>query len=251
MKKNGLLDGLNVRENMLFLYSKEEVTKRYDRYMKKKRKECIWIVVATIVLGVCAYAAKKDITLSLKLVCLGIIGCLGVYIGKDSELANAAKKRKEEMILDYPKIIQRYALYYRAGMSSKKIWKSICEDYLRQQKRGSKKRVVYEAMLETYKAMEDGMGEIQAYLAFAERLRMPQYRKFVSLVTQLLSQGGDRALDHLLSLAKQAGSERQNTARILGEAAGVKLLFPMFLMLLCVIGIVMIPALFSFSGVAS
>ena len=46
----------------------------------------------------------------------------------------------------------------------------------------------------------------------------------------------------------EAWEERKRKARVLGEAAATKLLFPMMLMLVVVMAIVMIPAFLSFYG---
>ena len=46
----------------------------------------------------------------------------------------------------------------------------------------------------------------------------------------------------------EAWEERKRKARVLGEAAATKLLFPMMLMLIVVMAIVMIPAFLSFYG---
>jgi flagellar motor component MotA len=59
---------------------------------------------------------------------------------------------------------------------------------------------------------------------------------------------GSRELVNLLELeAIDAFEERKNQAKKYGEEAGTKMLFPMVGMLVVVMGIIMFPALISFS----
>ena len=53
-------------------------------------------------------------------------------------------------------------------------------------------------------------------------------------------------VDLLEKEALEAWDERKRKARVLGEAAATKLLFPMVLMLLVVMAIIMVPAFLSF-----
>jgi flagellar motor component MotA len=71
--------------------------------------------------------------------------------------------------------------------------------------------------------------------------------KFSSLIVQNLKKGS-RELVNLLELeAIDAFEERKNQAKKYGEEAGTKMLFPMVGMLVVVMGIIMFPALVSFS----
>ena len=54
--------------------------------------------------------------------------------------------------------------------------------------------------------------------------------------------------DILEKEALEAWDERKRKARILGETAATKLLFPMLLMLAVVMAVIMIPAFLSFYG---
>ena len=61
--------------------------------------------------------------------------------------------------------------------------------------------------------------------------------------------GNRKLLEQLNEEADRVFSERRNAARRLGEEAGTKLLIPMMLMLVIVMGIVIIPAFLSIYGV--
>ena len=56
-------------------------------------------------------------------------------------------------------------------------------------------------------------------------------------------------MDKLEEEAERVFLERKNTARKLGEEASTKLLIPMMLMLMVVMGIVIVPAFLSIYGI--
>lgn len=177
---------------------------------------------------------------------LGLAAGIAVYIRKDQELLAQEKERNKEMLKDYPRIVNKYALYYSAGMSSMKIWQKLCTDYQKERLRTNKKHYVYEEMLSAYESMQDGMGEMTAYENFALRCGLPRYRLFVSLIEQSLQKGKENMCILLEKEVQDAFADRKNRAKMLGEEAGTKLLLPMFLMLFAVLFIIIVPACFSF-----
>ena len=139
-------------------------------------------------------------------------------------------------------IVNKFALFYSVGMTTKGIFQKLCRDYEETKKRKNGKgfRYVYEELLLTRAKMEEGVGEIAAYEDLARRLKHPKYRQLVNLMGKS---------DISLTLSKElqkAFAERKNHAKELGEEAGTKLLLPMFLMLLVVIIVIMIPAFLAF-----
>ena len=61
-----------------------------------------------------------------------------------------------------------------------------------------------------------------------------------------MRRGSRELIDLLSGEAEEAFEERKRRARILGEKAGTKLIFPTMLMLLVVIAVIMTPAFVSF-----
>ena len=61
--------------------------------------------------------------------------------------------------------------------------------------------------------------------------------------------GNRNLMDKLEEEAERVFLERKNTARKLGEEASTKLLIPMMLMLMVVMGIVIVPAFLSIYGI--
>lgn len=78
---------------------------------------------------------------------------------------------------------------------------------------------------------------MRAYQEFAKRCDLQPYRKLVSLLVSGQKIGNRNLMDKLEEEAERVFLERKNTARKLGEEASTKLLIPMMLMLMVVMGI--------------
>lgn len=153
------------------------------------------------------------------------------------------EKRRRQMRLDYPEIVSKLTLLLGAGMTVKRAWKRIAEDYGK--KAGAQKRYAYEEMLYTCREMESGVTESESYERFGRRCGLQEYIKLGALLSQNLRKG-TKGLKELIRIeAVQAFEERKARAKRLGEEAGTKLLMPMFLMLLVVLVIVIVPAFLS------
>lgn len=153
------------------------------------------------------------------------------------------EKRRRQMRLDYPEIVSKLTLLLGAGMTVRRAWEKIVEDYVR--KESSKTRYAYEEMKVTCREMKSGIAESESYERFGKRCGLQEYIRLGALLSQNLRKGM-KGLNDLLKLeAAQAFEERKLRAKRLGEEAGTKLLMPMFLMLAVVLVIVVVPAFLS------
>ncbi len=183
---------------------------------------------------------------SIGFLLISFVAGVTVYIGKGKELQKRVNERNAQMIKDYPQIVNKYALYYGAGMSTRAVWQKLCTDYQTEFVRTGKRHFAYEEMVAANASMADGVGEISAYESFACRCRLPKYRLFINLIEQALQKGKENMGVLLEKEAQDAFLDRKNRARIQGEEAGTRLLLPMFLMLFVLLFIIMVPAFFSF-----
>ena len=153
------------------------------------------------------------------------------------------------MNIDYPQIINKFNLYIRAGMTIRRAWFCIAQDY--EKKRGQNhrgiKRKAYEEMVNTMNQIRGGIPEGEAYENYGTRCSVSIYRKFGTLLSQNLRKGSKGLTELLGREAEEAFEERKNLAKKLGEEAGTKLVIPLFLMLIIVFAIVIVPAFFSIS----
>lgn len=196
---------------------------------------------------------EKRNTTGLQLFIIGLLLSITVFFLQDNEVKQQIKKRNQQMIMDYPEIINKFTLLLRAGMTLKGAFERIIDDYMsyeknckREKKNNNTKRYVYEEMQITYSQLKLGRSEIEAYENFGKRIKLLPYMRFSSLISQNVKKGTQELIPLLELEAIEAFSERKELAKRLGEEAGTKLLIPMLGMLVIVLIIIMVPALMSF-----
>ena len=216
------------------------------------------------------------------LLLLGMVLALAAWLLGDKELDQQMKKRKDQLLLDYPELVNKFVLLVNAGMTIKQAWYRIAENYSyspipevpvehrltisyqkkdkhkhedKQQdkhryknhnKNQDKKHYAYEEMLITVNELKLGASESTAYENYGRRVGVLPYIRFCSLVTQNLKKGNKGFTELLKQEAIIAFEERKEIAKRLGEEAGTKLLIPMMLILIIVFMIILIPAFISF-----
>ena len=169
----------------------------------------------------------------------------GVLLWKEVEdKKEKEKKRKEEMLRDYPDIVSKYALLFGTGMTTKNVWMKIAQEYENQKEKVGR-REAYEEMCVTLREMQSGVPEKEAYERFGKRCGLAQYMKVGALLSQNVRKGSRGFCDTLKLEAMQAFENRKREAKQLGEEASTKLLLPMFGMLAVVMIMVIVPAFLS------
>ena len=154
---------------------------------------------------------------------------------------------RRELQNDYPDIISKLLLFLQAGLTVRNSFEKISEDYLYSlQKYKMNPRISYEEIAETCRELQGGMPEIQAYERFGNRCPASEYKVLSVLLIQNLKKGNQSILLLLEREAAEALEERKRQARIQGEQASSKLIFPMLLQLVIVLTILMFPAFLSF-----
>ena len=172
------------------------------------------------------------------------IGAAGMLIVSEGQRKKEEeKKNARQMQIDYPQIINKFNLYIRAGMTIRRAWFLIAQDYER--KNDGKKRKAYEEMIFTMNQMQGGVTEGECYENYGKRCGISCYRKLGTMLSQNLKKGSGGLSQLLEREAQESFEDRKNLAKKLGEEAGTKLMIPMFLMLIIVFAIVIIPAFFS------
>lgn len=175
------------------------------------------------------------------------IAALFIFISKNREVEQNLEKRRRELLLDYPEIVNKLILYMGAGMTIRNAFQKMGADY-KKQKISEKKRYIYEEILLLCNELQSGVSETEAYAHLGKRCQLQSYMKFCTLLSQNLRKGSNDLLMLLRQEAEGAFEERKNIAKKLGEEAGTKLLIPMMMMLCIVMILIMIPAYFSFSA---
>ncbi len=167
---------------------------------------------------------------------IGIAVAVGVPLGRVKNLDKQLKYRNEQMLLDYPEVINGFTLLLGAGISMKGAWERLVCD------KSHTSHYIYAEMNYTLKEMAKGMSESDAYERFGKRIKLLPYIKFATMLTQNLRKGNRSILDQLKLTSLDAYGQRKESIKRLGEEASSKLLFPMMLQFALILTIVMYPA---------
>lgn len=182
---------------------------------------------------------------SVALLIIIAMSCVFVYGLGEQNINKQLKKREEQLLMDYPQIVDKITLLLGAGMTIRSAIEKLGNDYTAR-KRNSERRYSYEELLLCVRELESGISEGEAYVKFGNRCGLLPYIKFGALLSQNLKRGTSGLLEILENEERDAFENRKALARKLGEEAGTKLLLPMALMLIVVLVIVIIPAFLTF-----
>lgn len=179
---------------------------------------------------------------------LGILAAVAAAYAAKENKERKNQKRKREMTLSYPEFASKLSLMLGAGMTIPAALRNMDRMYQRRIARGGKKEAVYEELRKMICDMDNGKGELRAYQDFSEQCGLQPYRKLASLLILGQKAGNRKLTEQLNEEADRVFLERKNAARRLGEEAGTKLLAPMMMMLVIVMGIVVVPAFLTIYG---
>lgn len=172
---------------------------------------------------------------------IGIVSSVYLVYREREKVKKNAKQRREELLREYPGMISKFTMLLGTGTTVKNAWEKIVQNY-ELQKEQLGRQAVYEEMLFTYREMQGGIPEVEAYEKFGKRCGITLYVKFGTMLAQNLRKGSKGISDILRMEAIQSFENRKSTAKRLGEEAGTKLLMPMMGMLMVVLVMVMVPA---------
>lgn len=218
---------------------RQEIMEQEEESKSKK----IWLLPEKIQGKAASYYKKMDYR-GLVLIVMSLLIAVLLYALEQQNMRKKREEKKQQMMLDYPEIVNKLTLFLGAGMTVKRAWRKVVEDYEHHKADGAV-RYAYEEMKKACYEMESGVMETESYENFGRRCNVQAYIRLGALLSQNLRKG-TKGLTHLLRLESiQAFEERKARAKRLGEEAGTKLLLPMFLMLAIVLIIVIVPAFLS------
>lgn len=177
---------------------------------------------------------------------MGILFAILLSIKEQSDKKNQKKKREHQLLLDYSEIVSKMVVYIGAGLTIRGSWERIATGYEEKQKKGKKSRPAYDEIVKTRGQLNSGVSEEHAFNEFGRRCGLQPYLKLSALLEQSQKNGSRQLRSSLELELLSAFEQRKNLAKKLGEEAGTKLLFPLFLMLGVVMIMIMIPAFLSF-----
>ncbi len=164
---------------------------------------------------------------------------------QDEHLKKEVKARSEAVRYDYPGFVHQMVLFLGAGMTVRRSWDLMIEDFEKNGAGGCRDSYLYREMLYARRQMQMGISETEVYRAFGERMPYPGYTGLCRLLVQLIRTGSSGMREMMMKEAQDAEKHRRDMARKLGETAGTKLLLPMMLLLSVVFAVIMLPAFLS------
>ena len=151
--------------------------------------------------------------------------------------------RSSQLQMDYPEMIHKIILLLGAGLTIRTSIRRMVDDYEKKRQSGAPIRYLYEELTLVCNEINNGISESRAIEHFGVRCGHLSYLRFTTLVTQNMRKGAAGLLKLLEQEAMDSLEQRRELVKQMGEQASTKLLLPMGMMLVLVIGIVMIPAL--------
>lgn len=157
------------------------------------------------------------------------------------------QKKIADMEKDYPDIVSQLSLLLGAGMTTRQAWNRMTAQYVFKRKAGMiGENMVYEAISRINRRLMEGESERGVYQQFSQEIPAPCYHKLMRILLGSLEKGTQGICNRLEEESQLAYEQRIAQAKKRGEEASTKMLLPLMLMLMIVMGIVMLPALIEF-----
>ena len=170
-----------------------------------------------------------------------IFGVL-MNINKRQKEDEKAKKRNEILKKEYPEFISRLLLMLYSGTGVRTAFFKMAAMYDGSKKESNTRSEVFEEVMAVCREMENGSDEDEAYEKLAERCPPPCYRRLSVLLIQNRRRGGKGFINELEQEVMISFGEKRRQAEAAGNAASLKLLIPLGMMLIIVLALMMIPA---------
>ncbi|MCR5503625.1 MAG: hypothetical protein K6F53_11510 [Lachnospiraceae bacterium] len=180
---------------------------------------------------------------SLLPVAAGFLGAILLSAAADYDARKKEERFREELRGLYAGFTGKLRLYLMSGLTARNAFFAITAEY---SKNGRKEEAGLLELLQTAcNRLRNHVREESVYEEWGNSCGGP-YRKLSFLICVNLKQGNEKLLSMLEEEEKEALLERKALAEKRGSEAGVKLLFPMILMLIVVMLLIMIPACMDF-----
>ncbi|HOM03330.1 MAG TPA: type II secretion system F family protein [Acetivibrio sp.] len=233
---------------------KYKYTSKYDRRLQSKVAELkgmkysmyylqihhankIVLMILILLLFSLLSAATQDVAT----VVFGILVVAAIPFFMDRELTEKVNRRRLSIQIDFPDFLNKLILLVNAGMTVSRAWEKSVTD-------NDKDTVLYQELRVVLADIRGGKSETSAFEDFANRCRIPEITKFVSVLLQNFNKGNAEMISILRLQATECWEMRKHAAKRLGEEASSKMLFPMMLMFIAVILIVATPAILTLTG---
>lgn len=221
------MEGVHAKKRM------REMSELYDRryvgfyFYVLKGAETTYVITIMAIAGLLA-AASKEIGIWV----LGIVlAALAVY-GKEDELNEKLKHKRENILMEFPGVLSKMTLLVDSGLVMRDAWKKIAYRH---------QSPLYLEMQKTVEELDNGWLEVTAYKNFAERCNVPEIRKFASMVTQNLQKGSSEQVRYMREMVDEMWERKKHIVKKRGDAAASKLLIPTLMIFMGILMLIIVP----------
>ncbi len=176
-----------------------------------------------------------------------LVAGIFLYVNTRNQEEKKRKLRMERLRRAYPDMVSRLLMLLYSGISMRRAFYRIAASYQREKKENDQKQnnEAFEEVVILCREIENGVTETQAYENMAERCSLPSYRTLCVLLVQNQKRGGAGIMDKMQQEVITAFGEKKRMARMAGDAASMKLLLPLGMMLMIAFALMLVPAFLS------
>lgn len=195
--------------------------------------------IAYLIVGLCIVLSLSVIVMEtltpLKAFVITVAGIavlfLAVYTILD-DILYRVKKRKENLLYEFPQVINKLALLVNAGIEITDAWRQTAY---------SSYGDLYLEMQRVCRALDNGITLKHAYKDFIDRCNVKEISKLGVAIEQAHIKGNSEIAQALLDIAVLVWEERKHKAKRAGELANSKLLLPIIMVFCAIMMMVIVP----------
>ena len=178
--------------------------------------------------------------LAVPLAAAAVIAALLMLPGQ--RMKEAEEQRGEELMLSYQEFTAKLAVLVGAGLSLRKAWERMTDDYRRRRDEGGERSALYEEMCFARRLMESGVPEGDAYRRFGDRTGLIEYVRLGNMLDSQMKNGRRQLRTFLTEESAGAYRRRMEAVRRRGEKISAELMMPLMLLFALIMAMIAIPA---------
>jgi tight adherence protein C len=236
-----LVDRLNLTKRLSNQVStiQQKIVQLYDYrrgigYMKMHLAECISFFLIFLFFSAFFGVASEG---NVGLVIFGLVLAVLLPVLITKQLDDKIKERQEDIILELPEFVNKLVLLVNAGVNVEKAIIRIVS-----QQKNKEDSYLYRELKEVVAELNNNGNFSEAIEHFNKRCRVQEVSVFSSTLLLNYNRGSELVIA-LRSLSKELWEKRKMVAKVRGEQASTKLVFPMVIIFIVVLVVVGYPAM--------
>lgn len=221
---------------IILLYGTLEAKARMNQHLSLK---CFYFFIGILLALFLLASAGANVFSGL----LSPLGGVVFWYLADYQLVKQHRIQTIETAAAFPEFVTALALQSSAGLHVRQALERIALE------KASDTSHLYREVKKTILDMNNGMSEIGAWSALAERCRVREVTSLCGILIQYARMGGSHLPRELAKLASDSWDYKKQTVRRRGEEASSKLMIPTSIMFIAVLIICVTPAFLAIGGI--